>query len=81
MDALTLGEETMIGALAREVKDGDWAACGTLSPMPAAALWLAKLTHAPGPRFWWPGARIGPLRTSGRAGSNVPSQALLNVFT
>ena len=42
MDALTLGEETMIGALAREVKDGDWAACGTLSPMPAAALWLAK---------------------------------------
>ena len=34
MDALTLGEETMIGALAREVKDGDWAACGTLSPCP-----------------------------------------------
>ena len=36
----------MIGALAREVRNGDWAACGTLSPMPAAALWLAKLTHA-----------------------------------
>ena len=47
MDTLTLDEETMIGALAREVKDGDWAACGTLSPMPAAALWLAKETHAP----------------------------------
>ncbi len=47
MDKLTHGEETMIGALAREVKDGDWAACGTLSPMPAAALWLAKATHTP----------------------------------
>jgi|GEM_PF-5291030 len=28
----------MIGALARQVKDGDRAACGTLSPLPAAAL-------------------------------------------
>ena len=37
----------MIGALAREVRDGDSAACGTLSPMPAAALWLAKETQAP----------------------------------
>jgi glutaconate CoA-transferase subunit B len=58
---LSPGEEVMIGALAREVKDGDWAACGTLSPMPAAALWLAKLTHAPraevfvaGSRDFWP---------------------------
>ena len=41
MDRITPGEETMIGALARQVKDGDWAACGTLSPLPAAALWLA----------------------------------------
>jgi hypothetical protein len=47
MDRLTSGEETMIAALAREVRKGDWAACGTLSPMPAAALWLARLTHAP----------------------------------
>jgi hypothetical protein len=47
MDHLTPGEETMIGALARPVKDGDWAAGGTLSPLPAVALWLAQLTHAP----------------------------------
>ena len=40
MDALTLGEKTMIGALAQVVKDGDEAAGGTLSPLPAAALWL-----------------------------------------
>ena len=33
MDHQTPGEETMIGALARQVKDGDWAACGTLSPL------------------------------------------------
>lgn len=37
----------MIGALAREVHDGEWSACGTLSPLPAAALWLARYTHAP----------------------------------
>jgi len=42
MDKLSSGEETMIGALARQVRDGDWAVCGTLSPMPAAALWLAR---------------------------------------
>jgi hypothetical protein len=47
MNSLTPGEEVMIGALARQVRDGDWAACGTLSPLPAAALWLAQLTHAP----------------------------------
>ena len=47
MDHLTPGEETMIGALARQVRDGDWAACGTLSPMPAAALWLAQLHPRP----------------------------------
>jgi acyl CoA:acetate/3-ketoacid CoA transferase beta subunit len=47
MQPLSLAEEVMIGALARQVKDGDQAACGTLSPMPAAALWLARLTHAP----------------------------------
>ena len=49
MDHLTPGEETMIGALARQVQDGDWAACGTLSPLPAAALWLAQSPTPPGP--------------------------------
>jgi glutaconate CoA-transferase subunit B len=57
MDKLTLGEEVMIGALARQVRDGDWAACGTLSPMPAAALWLAKLTHAPKAEVFVGGSR------------------------
>jgi hypothetical protein len=47
LHSLTPGEEPMIGALARQVQDGDWAAGGALSPMPAAALWLAPLTHAP----------------------------------
>ncbi len=57
MEKLTFGEETMIGALAREVKDGDWAACGTLSPMPAAALWLAKETHAPAAQVFVAGSQ------------------------
>ncbi len=47
MDKLAFQEEVMIGALSRQVEDGECAACGTLSPMPAAALWLARLTHAP----------------------------------
>ena len=34
MEHLTPGEETMIGALARQVKDGDWAA------------WRDALAHA-----------------------------------
>lgn len=37
----------MIGAIARLLKDGECAATGTLSPIPAAGCFLAKYTHAP----------------------------------
>jgi hypothetical protein len=60
MTKLTPGEEVMIGALARQVKDGDWAACGTRSPMPAAALGLARLTHAPRAEVFVAGSRDWP---------------------
>jgi glutaconate CoA-transferase subunit B len=40
-------EELMAAAVAREVRDGETAAVGTLSPIPAAGLLLAHLTHAP----------------------------------
>jgi glutaconate CoA-transferase subunit B len=39
--------EMMIGGLARLLNDGEIAACGTLSPIPASAILLAKHTHAP----------------------------------
>ncbi|MFH1243165.1 MAG: CoA-transferase [Pseudomonadota bacterium] len=39
--------EMMIGALSRLLNDGEMAACGTLSPIPASAILLAKHTHAP----------------------------------
>lgn len=39
--------ETMIVAMAREVKDGEFWAQGIATPMTAAALMLAKRTHAP----------------------------------
>jgi len=39
--------ETMIVVISRLVKNGEMAATGTLSPIPAAALLLAKRTHAP----------------------------------
>ncbi|HDP25210.1 MAG TPA: hypothetical protein ENN34_07175 [Deltaproteobacteria bacterium] len=39
--------ERMIVVLSRLVRDGEIAAVGTLSPLPAAALFLAQLHHAP----------------------------------
>jgi glutaconate CoA-transferase subunit B len=39
--------EHMIVAISRLVKNGEIAATGTLSPIPAAALYLARATHAP----------------------------------
>lgn len=40
--------ERMMGAIARLLKDGEVVATGTLSPIPAAACFLAKETCAPG---------------------------------
>ncbi len=96
MDNLTVGEETMIGALAREVRDGEWAACGTLSPMPAAALWLAKLSRAPraqvfvaGSRDWpfageWQGffdlAQTGRLHLFFLSGAQIDGQGNINLM-
>ena len=39
--------EMMIGALSKLLNDGEMAACGTLSPIPASAILQAKHTHAP----------------------------------
>ena len=39
--------ETMMVVISRLVKNGEVAAAGTLSPIPAGALYLAQLTHAP----------------------------------
>ena len=40
-------EELMVILMSREVRDGEVSACGALSQIPAAALLLAKETHAP----------------------------------
>jgi glutaconate CoA-transferase subunit B len=80
MDKLTSDEETMIGALAREVKDGDWAACGTLSPMPAAALWLAKLTHAPRAEVFVAGSSDWPFENMWQGFFDLAQAGRLNVF-
>jgi glutaconate CoA-transferase subunit B len=87
----------MIGALARQVKDGDWAACGTLSPLPAAALWLAQLAHAPqaqvfvaGSSDWpfageWQGffdlAQAGRLNLFFLSGAQIDGQGNINLMT
>ena len=80
MNTLTLDEETMIGALAREVKDGDWAACGTLSPMPAAALWLAKETHAPQAEVFVGGSADWPFEGEWQGFFDLAQAGRLNVF-
>jgi len=80
MDRITPGEETMIGALARRVKDGDWAACGTLSPMPAAALWLAQLTHAPRAEVFVAGSPDWPFEGEWQGFFDLAQAGRLNVF-
>src|SRR6266498_3159775 len=52
-------EGLMAAALAREVRDGERYAVGTISPIPASAVLLAHYTHAPRPIIinsekWWP---------------------------
>jgi len=42
---------SMAGAIAREIRDGETVAVGTLSPIPAAGALLAKATHAPNLRL------------------------------
>jgi glutaconate CoA-transferase subunit B len=80
MDNLTPGEETMIAALARQVQDNDWAACGTLSPLPAAALWLAKLTHAPRAEVFVAGNADWPFEGEWREFFDLAQAGRLSVF-
>jgi len=80
MNPLTPGEETMIGALARQVRDGDQAACGTLSPMPAAALWLAQLTRAPRAEVFVAGSSDWPFEGEWQGFFDFAQQGRLNLF-
>ena len=80
MQRLTPGEETMIAALARQVQDGDWAACGTLSSMPAAALWLAQLTHAPAAQVFVAGSPDWPFEGEWQEFFDLAQAGRLNVF-
>ena len=54
-------QELMAAAIAREVRDGDTVAVGTLAPIPAAGVLLALFSHAPRARViilnhpdYWP---------------------------
>jgi glutaconate CoA-transferase subunit B len=80
MSVLTPDETTMIAALSRQVRDGDWAACGTLSAMPAAALWLARLTHAPQAQIMVAGSNDWPFDDEWREFFDLAQQGRLNVF-
>ncbi len=80
MDQLSTAEETMIGALAREVRDGEWAACGTLSPMPAAALWLAKLSRAPQAQVFVAGSADWPFEGEWQGFFDLAQTGALHLF-
>jgi len=80
MNSLTPGEETMIGALARQVRDGDWAACGTLSPLPAAALWLAQCIHAPRAQVFVAGSPDWPFDGEWQGFFDLAQAGRLNLF-
>jgi len=43
--------ETMVGVLARHLRNGEWGACGAYSQIPMSAFRLARMTHAPD--LWW----------------------------
>jgi glutaconate CoA-transferase subunit B len=80
MNSLSPGEEVMIGALAAQVQDRDWAACGTLSPMPAAALWLAKATHAPRAEVFVAGSEDWPFEGEWQGFFDLAQAGRLDVF-
>lgn len=57
-------DELMVILLSREVRDGEVAACGALSQIPAAALLLAQATHAPNADLIILNSIFNPFKTS-----------------
>ncbi len=63
-------EEYLAVLLSRQVRDGETAACGMVSPIPAAGLMLAGQTHAPRARIIvLESAEFDPFRRDGYSGS------------
>lgn len=80
MEPLNFAEEVMIAALARQVREGEAAACGTLSPMPAAALWLAQMTHARGAQVWVAGSPDWPFYGEWQGFFEAAQQGRIGLF-
>ena len=63
-------DEYLAVLLSRQVRDGETAACGMVSPIPAAGLILATQTHAPRARIIvLESAEFDPFRRDGYSGS------------
>lgn len=77
---LSLAEEIMISALSREVRDQEWVATGTLSPLPAAAAWLAKYTHAPRAEVFIAGSKEWPFDNEWQDLFDLAQQGRIDVF-
>lgn len=56
--------ELMAVVLSREIRNGEWGACGAFAQIPMAAFRLARATHAPD--TWWLSGGGGALNGGGR---------------
>jgi glutaconate CoA-transferase subunit B len=82
-------ENLMPCAMARLVRDGDWASHGASVPLAGAALFLALETHAPNVEFWIQGcvspanrslrdALIDPVRLLDRTAAHMSQTEIVN---
>jgi glutaconate CoA-transferase subunit B len=67
--------ETMVGVLARHLRNGEWGACGAYSQIPTSAFRLARLTHAPD--LWWLSGGGGALNSEAPVVASSSDEATL----
>lgn len=67
--------ELMAVAIARQMKghDGDWAAVGAYSQLPAAGIKLARILYAP--NLWWLAGGGGAINSSSKLQTSTSTTA------
>jgi glutaconate CoA-transferase subunit B len=78
-DAYTV-EELMAAVIARQVRDGETVAVGTLSPLPAAGAYLARALHAPHVRLLVHGDPAYPFRSGTKEFFDFAQTGAIDLF-
>lgn len=73
-------EELLATIIAREIRDGEVSVSGTLSPIPAAGLYLAKETSAPNARIMVMGGEPWPFLVGHKECFDLAQRGKLDVF-